>query len=145
MHPQTLYEEDYYLWLEKTAQSLSAGRWNELDIANLVEEIESMGRNERRALQSNIVIILQHLLKYRYQPERRSKSWRVILVEHRQRIERLLQESPSLKPYLQEVFASCHKDAVKLASEETGLVEDAFPLRCQFSVEQVLDIDFLPD
>ena len=118
--PETLsqlYDRDYFLWLQRTASLLREGRISEIDLANLVEEIEDMGRSEKRALTSNLKILIMHLFKYRYQPERRSLSWNYTIVEHRQRIRKLLQESPSLKPYLEDIFEGCYRDARELTIE----------------------------
>lgn len=140
----TLYEQDFYLWLTRTADIIRMGKWEDLDLINLAEEIEAMGRSEKRALKSNLVIILQHLLKYRYQPDMRSKSWRVTLIEHRQRIEKLLIESPSLRGYLDGVLDECYEDAVRLASAETDISILAFPSTSPFTLDQVRDTDYLP-
>ena len=96
----TLYEKDYYLWLNNTANLLREKNLAELDLPHLIEEIEDMGKRERRSLYSNLKILLMHLLKYRYQPEKRSHSWRYTIEEHRQRIAEALLDSPSLKGYL---------------------------------------------
>ena len=95
----SLYEQDYYLWLEATAQILRQGQLSALDVANLLEEIEDMGRSEKRAVYSNLKILLLHILKYNYQAEKRSNSWVASIVKHRQRIKKAFKESPSLQPY----------------------------------------------
>ncbi len=139
-----IYDEDYYLWLENTAQLLNQGKLKELDLPNLIEEIESMGRKEKRSLYSNLKILLMHLLKYRYQPEKRSNSWRASIEEHRQRIQEAFEDSPSLKGYLHESFDKCYQDAKKLAGKETGLALDAFPCSCPFTQEEALNTEYLP-
>jgi Domain of unknown function DUF29 len=141
----TLYEQDYYLWLEQTAKLLDRGQWDELDIANLVEEIKDMGRSERRSLESNLTVVLLHLLKYKYQPTHRSNSWLSSILEHRLRILKQLKESPSLKPYLEQVFAECYEDGILRAAVETGLPIDTFPTNLPFTIEAVLDINYLPE
>lgn len=93
-----LYGQDYYLWLKETAIILQYGRFTDLNIPNLVEEIEDMGRSEKRAIRSNLIVVLTHLLKYAYQPDKRSNSWLNSVAEHRTRIELVLEDSPSLKP-----------------------------------------------
>ncbi len=140
-----LYEQDFYLWLETTAQLLKEGRLSELDLENLIEEIETMGRSEKDALESNLIIILLHLLKWRYQPNKRSRSWKSSIFEHRRRLDKALKNSPSLKSYFREIFAECYQYGRKKASIETGLSLKAFPLESPFSIEEVLDQDFLPD
>lgn len=141
---QTLYEQDYYLWLEQTAKKLDDAQWNEIDIANLVEEIKDMGRSERRAIESNLTIVLLHLLKYKYQPTHRSNSWLASILEHRLRINKQFKESPSLKPYLEQVFEECYGEAMLRASVETGLPLTTFPTQSPFTVEASLDIEYLP-
>lgn len=140
-----LYESDYCLWLEETARLLRERQLAEIDFDNLVEEIEGMSRGERDALFSNLKVVLIHLLKYRYQPSRRSNSWRSSIREHRKRISRGFKNSPSLKPYFTEFFAECYQDAREQAADETGLPLVKFPEQCPFSQEEILNTDYLPD
>jgi Domain of unknown function DUF29 len=140
-----LYEQDYHRWLEITAQLIRSGDTNALDWANLLDEIEDMGKSEKRSLYSNLKILLLHLLKYRYQSDKRSTSWKASIVEHRQRIHRSLQESPSLKPYLNEIPAEVYRDAKALAIVETGLDETIWPTELPFSLEDILQEDYFPD
>ncbi|MGB5594823.1 MAG: DUF29 domain-containing protein [Crocosphaera sp.] len=140
----TLYEKDYYLWLENTVNLLREENLTKLDIPHLIEEIEDMGRSEKRSLYSNLKILLMHLLKYRYQPEKPSNSWRYTIEEHRQRIAQALSDSPSLNNYLLEIFEKCYQDAKKLAAKETGLAIDAFPKKSPFTTNETLDSDYLP-
>ncbi len=137
----SIYEKDYYLWLITTANQLREGRLNDLDVNNLIEEIESMGRSEKQALQSNLQIVLMHLLKYKYQPEKRSNSWCYTILEHRDRIETSLEDSPSLKPYLLEVFDKCYTKARKKAATETGMPINQFPTKSPFTPEETLDTE----
>ena len=138
------YEHDFCLWVEETAKLLHEGRISELDVANLVEEVESMGRSEKLALRSNLVIVLIHLLKYKYQPEKRSVIWELSIAEYRRRLDDALEVSPSLKRYLVEVFDKCYLDARKQARIETRLELAQFPDGSPFTPEQCLDEDFLP-
>lgn len=140
-----LYDRDFYLWLQETAQLLRDGELHKLDIENLVEEIESMGRSEKRSVKSNLEIVLIHLLKYKYQPERRSNSWRLTLFEHRDRLEAEFLDSPSLRAYLPSVFEDCYRNARKKASIETDLPIATFPPDSPFTPEQALDEDYLPE
>jgi len=140
-----IYEQDFALWLAQAAQLLKAGNLAALDIENLIEEIESMGRSERQALKSNLEVILMHLLKYKYQPEKRSHSWRYTLLEHRRRLEQAFKISPSLKRYFWQEFEDSYGGARKLASVETGIPIKIFPLESPFTVEQVLDEDYWPE
>ncbi len=142
-HLSSLYEQDYYLWLETTAKLLREGQLSALDVANLLEEIEDMGRSEKRAFYSNLKILLMHLLKYSYQSEKRSNSWIASIVEHRQRIKKAFKESPSLQPYFIEIVNECYQDARELAAAETGLAIDAFPVEPLFTPEEILNSDSL--
>ena len=142
---KNLYEADYLKWIETTVEKLRVRDYSSVDWENLIEEIEDMGRSERKSLKSNLIIVLTHLLKWQYQPEFRSGSWKGSIVEHRRRIRDALKDSPSLKPYLQEVFAECYLDAVELASAETELPVETFPGECPYTAAEVLDSNFLPE
>ncbi len=141
----SLYDRDYYLWLQGTVKQLQQGKFAELDIANLIEELTDMGKRERRALESNLVVLLMHLLKYQYQVEKRSNSWLATIFEHRRRLRKAFQDSPSLKNYFLEVFDECYFDARQLAALETGLPLDTLPMSATFSPEESLDPEFLLD
>lgn len=140
-----LYDQDYTLWLEATCQQLAEQRFEDLDLSNLLEELSDMGRSEKRALTTNLIVVLIHLLKYAYQPQKRSNSWRFTLKEHRRQIHELLKTSPSLKDYLLQNFDECYVEARDLAATETGLALETFPETSLFTPEQTLDRDFLPE
>jgi hypothetical protein len=140
-----LYEQDYYLWLKNTAQLLRDDKLSQLDKLNLIEELEDMGRSEKRAVKSNLIRVLQHLLKWKYQPEKRSDSWLSTIVEHRQRIILAFEDSPSLKGYYLEVFDKCYQDARKNAAIETKLPLTVFPAQFPFNPQDTLNFDYLPD
>ena len=144
-HISTIYDEDYYLWIETTAKQLQERKFLEIDIDNLVEEIESMGRSEKSALKSNLVVVLMHLLKWKYQSSMRSNSWKSSIREHRRRLRDALQDSPSLKPYLIEIFGECYQDAREQAADETGLPLESFPVIPLLSSNEALNPDFLPE
>lgn len=144
MNP-TLYEKDFYLWLTETASLLRDGRFSELDLLNLIEEIETLGRSEKRAVESNLVVLLIHLLKWKYQVNKQSNSWRYTIEEHRDRLHSYLSDSPSLQPYLLGVFAECYQRGRRLAAAETGLKIDTFPTKLPFTPEEALNVDYLPD
>ena len=116
----SLYERDFYMWIEQQAARLREGRLDEIDVANLLEEIEDMGRSEKRAIESNLVVLLTHLIKYRTQRDQRSSSWRGSIVEHRRRLRKLLRESPSLDAYAHEIFAECYADGCEQAAADSG-------------------------
>ncbi len=140
-----IYEQDFSLWLEQAVKLLREGNLAALDIENLIEEIECMGRSEKQAVKSNLEIILMHLLKYKYQPEKRSNSWRYTLLEHRRRLDEAFKTSPSLKRYFLQEFENCYLGARKLASAETGLAIATFPVEIPFAIAQVTDEDYLPE
>ena len=141
---KNLYDRDFVGWVETTVEQLRAQNYADVDWANLIEEIEDMSRRERKSLKSNLVVLLLHLLKWQYQPEARSGSWRGSIREHRRRINDDLNDSPSLTPYLQAVLADCYTSACEQAADETGLALQTFPVDCPYTSEQVLDANFLP-
>jgi predicted DNA-binding ribbon-helix-helix protein len=140
----SIYEQDYCLWIESVINQLKNNNLNQIDLINLIAELEDMGRSEKNALESNLRVLLLHLLKYKYQPELRSKSWLSSIIEHRLRINKAFRNSPSLKRYFSEVFEESYQDACKLAVAETGLDQDIFPSICPFRQEEILDEKFLP-
>ncbi len=143
--PAQLYEMDFVAWTEQTVQLIRDGKFEQVYWDAVIEEIESLGRSERRELKSRLEVLLQHLLKWQYQSSFRSGSWRNTIDEQRNRITDLLQESPSLKSYPEEVLAQCYHRGLKAASNETELSINTFPVECPYSIAQVLDAEFLPD
>lgn len=141
----SFYETDFVRWVETTVEQLRAQDYACVDWANLIEEIEDMSRREQKSLKSNLVVILLHLLKWQYQAECRSGSWRGSLREHRRRIKDDLRDSPSLTLYLQKVFSECYANACEQAADETGLPLETFPLDCPYTSKQSLDSNFLPE
>ncbi len=140
-----LYEQDYYHWLTQTALLLQRRDFDQLDLAHLIDEIEDMGRSERRSLESNLRVVLTHLLKWKYQPQQRSGSWRGSIAEHRIRIRKTLKDSPSLSNHLVEVLPEAYQDAMTIAAQETGLGLETFPVECEWPLQSVLDETWLPD
>ncbi len=140
---KTSYEEDFYAWLSEQAGHLRAKRWEALDIENLVEELDTLGRSERNALWSYLRILLLHLLKWRYQPERRTRSWRGSITHARQNVARRLQQ-PSLRRELSVFITEAYTDARRLAADQTGLSVATFPEICEWNEDQVQDVDFFP-
>jgi hypothetical protein len=124
---------------------LRAGELSAIDAANIAEEIESMGRSDRRELKSRLVVLLMHLLKWRHQPGSRSRSWSAAIDEQRLQIEGILGESPSLRPSVAAMLVEAHAIARARAIAETGLADEAFPEACPFTAEEVLLRTFLPD
>lgn len=139
-----LYHQDFCLWAEQTAQLLQSGRYSEIDLDNLIDEVEDMSRSEKRTLLSNARVVLMHLLKYQYQPEKRSNSWLSSIREHRTRLQDAFKDSPSLRSYFQESFDECYQNARKQAADETALPLHVFPQESPFTPDECLNEDFLP-
>ena len=145
MYTSHLYETDFYDWTQKQVSLLKTQQWEQLDTVNLIEEIETLGRRERQELRNRLGILLGHLLKWQFQPEKRSNSWLGTIREQRVQIKLLLQDSPSLKPYLDEVFFSVYELGLALAIRETELGENVFPEICPYTLDQTLNPKLLPN
>ena len=139
------YDQDLYAWAMDNAELLRSGRLDQIDIEHIAEELESMGRSERRQLESRLEVLLAHLLKWRYQPVRRGKSWQYTIEEQRRKVERVLRDNPSLKPKFQAILIDAYQDAVLFAARETGLDKESFPPTCPFSDHDILSMDYWPD
>ncbi len=142
---KTLYETDFVRWIEVSTEQLRNRDYSQVDWENLIEELEEMSRRERKALKSNLIVVLLHLLKWDVQADRRSGSWRGSIREHRRRLIDDLADSPSLNAYLREVIESCYDNARLQAADETGLDLTLFPVGCPYSIEQILSPEFLPE
>ncbi len=142
---RSLYDTDYVQWVETTIQKLQRQDYADVDWENLLDEIAEMSRSEKRRLKSNLIIVLLHLLKWQYQPDRRSRSWASSIAEHRRRVHEALEASPSLKPYIENILSSAYTSAVKLASIETGIAQSAFPNECPYTIAQSLHDDFMAE
>lgn len=140
-----LYEHDFYAWANRQAALLRAGRFDAADIAHIAEEIESMGRTEKRELISRLGVLLMHLLKWRFQPTLRGPSWRATIKVQRRELARHLADNPSLKAKLPDAMVDAYGDAVLNAARETGLDESGFPESCPWPFERIMDPDFWPD
>jgi hypothetical protein len=139
------HDTDFYSWTQEQAALLRQGRVNELDVANLIEEIEDMGRSEKRELESRLAVLLMHLLKWQYQPERRGHSWHATIKVQRKSIRKVLKQNPGLKSSLNESLWDSYDDARLFAVKETGFAEATFPADCPWSLECVLDDEFWPE
>lgn len=138
------HDTDFFTWTQEQAALLSARRTEGLDWDNVCDEIESMGKSDRRQLESRLQVVLAHLLKWQAQPERRGRSWRLTLIEQRNRCARLLRDSPSLRATLEAVLADEWPAAVQWAMAETDLARERFPADLPWSAEQVIDQEFYP-
>ncbi|MEH2369621.1 DUF29 domain-containing protein [Nostoc sp.] len=145
MYTSHLYETDFYDWTQKQVSLLKTQQWEQLDTLNLIEEIETLGRRERQELRNRLGVLLGHLLKWQFQAEKRSNSWLGTIREQRVQIKLLLQDSPSLKPYLDEVFFSVYELGLALAIRETELGENVFPEICPYTLDQTLNPKLLPN
>lgn len=134
---KTLYEQDFHAWTVHQAGLLRSGDLSGLDLENLAEEVESIGRQERRELRNRLKALLLHLLKWEYNPGRRSKSWIDTIQEQRYQVELLLQDNPSLKSSYGQLLAEAYRLALFGASSETGLAVESFPPECPFSSEDL--------
>ncbi|MBV8779340.1 MAG: DUF29 domain-containing protein [Alphaproteobacteria bacterium] len=139
------YDDDFFAWTQEQARLLRTGELTQIDIDNVVEELESMGRSVRRELRSRLALLIMHLLKWQHQPVFRSRSWSGTVREQRAQIKELIDESPSLEPVLAEGLTSIYASAVRKAVLETGLSEISFPANCPYTPEQILSEDFLPE
>ncbi|WP_295456494.1 DUF29 domain-containing protein [uncultured Thiodictyon sp.] len=148
----TLYQTDYSAWALRHAELLRAGRYAELDLEHLLEELSDMSKSDRRELESRLLILLAHLLKWEYQyamlsarwREFKGDSWRETIIEQRMRLAKLLKQSLGLKTLLPEAITAAYADAMQLASDETGLALDTFPSDCPYTLEDLLDKSYYP-
>jgi hypothetical protein len=148
-----LYEKDFIVWLALTIQQLENGNFTELDTLNLIEELKDLGKSEKNALESNLMILLAHLLKLKVQkdvPEMMKGSWYDSVVEHRKRIKKQLSKTPSLKPYLSKILEDAYQDGRDIAIQEGKRAafgvpiphESDYPHQCPFTLEEILEDDF---
>jgi hypothetical protein len=139
----SLYETDVVAWAERQAEALRAGRFADLDLENLAEEIGDVSRREAEALESHLETLLMHLLKWRHDPDHRSRSWEGTIRVARHKTAKLLRDSPSLRPRLPALVEDAYPAARIRAGVETGLAEQTFPAACPFSLDQITG-DWLP-
>ena len=139
------YQIDFNMWLKETTQLLIENRWQEIDKEHLIEEISELGKSERRAIYSQLIRLLLHLLKWQYQPQRRSDSWLDSITDARTQIEFTIKDSPSLKNYPQEQLQESYEKARRQAAKQTGLIISTFPEECLYSLELILDENWLPE
>jgi len=139
------YDQDFYSWTQEQAELLKNGRFSELDIDNLIEEVEAMGRSEKRELESRLTILLLHLLKWKYQEVSRERSWQLSIDEQRIQFEETLNENPGLKQKLDEIIKKAYRLAVIQASRETSISKAVFPECCPWTLAQFIEDGFYPD
>ena len=142
--PETLYEQDFYSWILYQADLLRQGRFEQLDLSHLVEELEDLGNRHYDQLESRLAILIGHLLTRKYRPEGQGSSWRAMIREQRRKIDRLLEKNPGLKSRWQEAWEEAWLDSRDLAIRETGLDESIFPEMPCFDHQQVRDTHYWP-
>jgi hypothetical protein len=141
----TLYETDLYAWTREQARLLRERRWDDLDLDNLIDEVESVGGSEKREIRNRVIKLLAHLLKWKYQPGYRGSSWRRTILEQRQQLADIVEDSPSLRDYLAKQVRERYPGATLEAADETGIAIGLFPSESPFTAEQVLDREFFPE
>ncbi|MFI3197799.1 MAG: DUF29 domain-containing protein [Methylococcaceae bacterium] len=141
----TTYQQDIVAWAQEQSRLIRAGRFDLLDLEHIADEIDDVGKSEARELENRMAVLIGHLLKYQYQPERRSTSWALTIREQRKRILLRLNRTPSLKAFFieEERFDDAYLDGRLLAEKETGM--DDFPVTCPWSIDEILALDWLPE
>jgi hypothetical protein len=143
--PNELYESDFYAWTQEQARLLRERRFDDLDLDNLVDEVQSVGSSEKREIRNRLKVLLTHLLKWKFQPGRRGDSWSNTIWEQRQNIADIITSSPSLRPYFEHALRAAYLGATVSASQQTGLAIVIFPDECPFSPAETLDMEFFPE
>lgn len=138
------YSTDFQRWIDQTVERLRDRRWQEIEIEPLIEEIENLGKSERRGITSQLTRLLLHLLKWQYQPQRRSDSWLDSITDARTQIELAIADSPSLNAYSREQLEASYQRARRQAAQQTNLPISNFPAPCPYAIELVLAEDWLP-
>jgi hypothetical protein len=143
MNPD-LYNQDYYQWIQKTVKLLEQRNFQELDLDNLIEEIQDLALNEKQTIETNLIVVLKLLLKWQYQPEQHSGKLKASIRRHRYQIRDDLKVSPSLKTHLSEIWLESYQEARQQAADETDLSVEIFPEKCPYTIENILNTDYLP-
>jgi hypothetical protein len=141
---KSLYDLDFHAWANEQATLLRSRRFDQADIDHIAEEIETMGRGEKRELVNRLAVLLLHLLKWQYQPGLRGNSWRLSIEEQRYRLADHLDDNPSLKAQLDPAMGDAYRLALIGAERETGLARGTFPATCPFGFAQAIAADFWP-
>jgi hypothetical protein len=139
------YDDDFFAWTQEQARLLRHGEFSQIDVENVAEELDSMGRSDKRELRSRLIQLVMHLLKWQYQPGFRSHSRTSTIGEQRDQVKEALEESPSLRPTVATDLPRVYRIARLKAAGETGLSEATFPQSCPFTAEQILSEEFLPE
>lgn len=141
------YETDVVAWSNEQAAFIRAGRFDMLDLEHIADEIEDVGKSERRELRNRMAVLLTHLLKWKHQPERRGSSRQKTIKTQRKEIAECIIDTPSLKPDIvnSDWWEKTWADTLTLATKETGLDFDVFPEACPWTYQEIVDIDFWPE
>jgi hypothetical protein len=139
------YDKDFYAWAMDNAKLLRQKKLSQIDVEHIAEELESMGRSDKRKLVSRLAVLLTHLLKWQYQPQRRTNSWKYTIEEQRIKVCEVLDESPSLNHELERNVLQAYKRAVLIAAKETMMNVEKFPQICPFVLSQAIKYDFFPE
>ena len=142
---QSEYDKDFYAWSLHNAALIREGKLSKVDLEHVAEEIEDMGRSNRRELVSRLAVLLAHLLKWKFQTDHRSNSWKNKIEHQRFKVKDVLDESPSLKYELDKKLSHAYKEALMIAVEQTELNRDTFPKTCPFSLKEALNESFSPE
>jgi hypothetical protein len=144
-HLNNLYETDALIWTETQVALLRARKFDQLDLENIISELEYQVQKDKRSVASHLRGLMMHLLKYQFQPQRRTQSWNSTIIEHRHKILDALEDMPSLRPQVDEYVARNYPKAWKAAILETRLPPATFPQENPYTTDQILDMDFFPD
>jgi len=139
-----LYEADFYAWTQEQAKLLHSQQWSQLDLVNLIEEIEALGKQQRQELRNRLSLLIRHLLKWQYQTQKCSRSWLATIRIQRLDLADLLEDNPSLKPYLEVALCTAYLKGIELAVQETDLPSRAFSTDCPYKLTEILDSQFYP-
>lgn len=144
MSTVNLYEKDFFAWTQEQVELIKKKAFDRLDLVHLLEEVESMGKREKRELASRLEVLLMHLLKWKYQQDEQSKSWQRTIREQRHQIKMVLDDNPSLKTLISECVIKAYQYARTSAADETGVFLKNFPETCEWNIDQVLNDGFYP-
>lgn len=134
----TLYEKDFHQWTTTQSVLLKKKDFSNLDILNLIEEIDDLGKSTHSKMRSHLTCLFCHLLKIKYQPDKHTRSWDISIKNSIMQAKRVLKKNPSLKHFLEDIFKEAYEDAIPWAEDETGLDEDVFPKECPWSIEEII-------
>ncbi len=138
------YDQDFYFWISQNVELLRNGQVAEIDLEHIAEELESMGKRDLRELRSRLQVLVMHLLKWKYQSDKQTRTWMTTIDHQRDEIETLLLESPSLREHLDSALEMIYIKAKRDAYRETNMPEKFFPKHCPFELTEILDQSFFP-